>query len=371
MIPYILLMFVPLLFSFLAISRRNRKYTVLLGTSSEVLNNSCMLPIFFFIFFIILSMRDETIGTDLVSYRYYFDSISTLDFNELFSYELDLLFVLLNWVISRFTDNFQIFISIVAAITLLPIAIMYSKDRENGFLKIAIFMNMSTFVMLFSGLRQSIAIAVGLIAYEFVKRKKLAAFIVLAIVAWGFHHTGFMIFLYYPLYHATFKKKHLWFVIPSLLLVFVFNKPIFSLITNFLSVIYNEKYSASISSTGAYTMLILFVGFAVLSYVIPDERLMDKETLGLRNLILLAVVLQCFAPIHTLAMRMNYYYIIFIPVLISKILKYPKSITADSVLFIKSALVIFFVGYYLYTTYISCKTGISALDTYPYIPFWK
>lgn len=371
MIPYILLMFVPLLFSFIMISKHNGKYTLALGSNHKVINNSFLVPTFFFILLIILCIRDESIGRDLVNYKYYFESISVLRLDELFNYELDFLFVLLNWIISRFTDNYQIYLSIVALITVLPVGILYSQDREHGFLKIVLFMNMSTFVMLFSGLRQSIAIAMGLIAYEFVKRKKISLYILFAVIAWGFHHTAFMIFLYYPLYHITFKKKHLFFIVPSLLLVFVFNKPIFTSITNLLSVFGNEKYSLSISNTGAYTMLLLFVGFAVLSYAIPDEKALDKETLGLRNFMLLAVVLQCFAPIHMLAMRMNYYFIIFIPVLMPKILKHPKGISNASVLFIKSALVVFFVGYYLYTTYISCKTGVSALDTYPYIPFWK
>jgi beta-glucosidase len=36
----------------------------------------------------------------------------------------------------------------------------------------------------------------------------------------------------------------------------------------------------------------------------------------------------------------------------------------------KGIIVGFFVAYYLYTTYISCQTGESALNTYPYVPFW-
>ena len=38
--------------------------------------------------------------------------------------------------------------------------------------------------------------------------------------------------------------------------------------------------------------------------------------------------------------------------------------------YIPGIIVGFFVAYYLYTTYISCQTGESALNTYPYVPFW-
>jgi hypothetical protein len=98
---------------------------------------------------------------------------------------------------------------------------------------------------------------------------------------------------------------------------------------------------------------------------------MDKETLGQRNLLLMALMLQCFAPVHVLAMRLNYYFIIFIPVLIPKILKYHKRSLKKLTIASQVVMIGFFVLYYLINTYESCKTGISDLNTYPYIPFWK
>jgi hypothetical protein len=91
---------------------------------------------------------------------------------------------------------------------------------------------------------------------------------------------------------------------------------------------------------------------------------------GLRNFLLMAVLLQCFAPVHTLAMRMNYYFIIFVPIIVPKIFKYAKDNIKDVAKIARGVIVGFFVAYYLYTTYVSCQTGISALNTYPYVPFW-
>ena len=69
-------------------------------------------------------------------------------------------------------------------------------------------------------------------------------------------------------------------------------------------------------------------------------------------------------------MRMNYYFIIFVPIIVPKIFKYSKDNIKDVAKLAKSVIVGFFVVYYLYTTYISCQTGESALNTYPYVPFW-
>lgn len=371
MIPYLLLLFLPLLFSFLVIDKTNGRYIATIGGTAKILNRSCALPMFFFVLLVMLMLRHETVGTDIERYKYYFNRISRLDFENIGRVGLEPLYLLLNWLISRVTKNYQVFLAIIAIITTVPIAKLYCEDREHGFLKIVLFLNMSNFVLLFSGLRQCIALALGLIAYRYVREKKLLHFLAVVCIALGFHHSAFMIFFLYPLYYTTFKRKHLWFVIPAIVLVFVFNRPIFSIAVNLLSLISSDKYTAVISSTGAYAMLLLFAAFAVFSYVLLDEKRADQETLGLRNFLLAAVVLQSFAPIHTLAMRLNYYYIIFIPILIPKILKSTKHVSSDIVRLIKVCFVVFFAGYFLYTTYIGCKTGVSALDTYPYVPFWQ
>lgn len=367
MIPYVLLMFMPLLISSFVIQCKC-KYTINYERKEEISKQNCILTFFFVMLFMILALRDESIGRDLKNYKFYFEKFSTLDFRGVFQEKRDVLYVFLNWMVARYTDDYQVFLAVVALITVLPVAVVYNKDKQHSFLKIVLFMNMSTFIMLFSGLRQSIAISVGVIAYEFVKRKKLLPFLLFAFIAWGFHHSAFMILLFYPLYHLTFKKRHLWFVVPAILMFFIFNNQIFTWATNLID---SDKYTSDMTNTGAYTMLILFIMFAVFSYIIPDENKMDNEALGLRNFMLLAVLLQCFSPVHNLAMRMNYYYIIFIPMLIPKVITCAKENMKDVAYVSKIILTIFFVSYYLINTYNSCQTGISALDTYPYVPFWK
>lgn len=375
MLPYVLLMFVPLLFTIFATSKKalgvKHGSTLLIGTDEHIRNNSLLIPVFFLMLIVILSLRDELIGNDTGGYRRFFESYSAMSLRQVMANTSDILYWLLNWLVGQFTRDFQVFLAVVAVITVAPIASVYGKDREHGFLKCVLFMNMTVFIMLFSGLRQSVALAMGMVAYEYVVRKKPLRFLLFALIAFGFHHSAFIILLYYPLCHFTFKRRHLWFVIPAVLAVFIFNKPIFTFAAQAMNSVFGEKYDGETTETGAYAMLILFAIFTVFAYVLPDEKLMDKETLGQRNLLLMALVLQCFAPVHVLAMRLNYYFIIFIPVLIPKILKYHKRSLKKLTIASQVVMIGFFVLYYLINTYESCKTGISDLNTYPYIPFWK
>lgn len=375
MIPYIILMFAPLMLYQVAILKNNtgtrEGWYISIGKDPKTLHNSLIVPTFFLLYFVILSLRHETIGRDLLNYKHYFMSFSGMRFQDLWKNDMDILYVLLNWLVGKVTDSFQIFLTVVAAIAVLPVAKLYSEDKQYGFLKVVLFMNMSVFVMAFSGLRQSLALAFGVIAYMYARDKKPLRFLIFALVAFGFHHTGFMVLLYYPLCHIRLQKNHIWFAIPTIVTVFIFNKQIFGWAANVMASVMGEKYEVEVQETGAYLMIILFALFAIAAYFFPDEEKMDAEALGLRNFLLMSLLLQCFAPVHTLAMRMNYYFIIFVPIAVPKMLKHTKDNIKDVAKIAKGVIVGFFVVYYLYTTFISCRTGISALDTYPYVPFWE
>lgn len=371
MLPYFLLIIIPLLFRFVVFRRSEEgARCVRVGCGYEIYSGNVMIPVFFLLLFLFLALRDETVGRDLMNYKSMFISYNRRSVEQLLGLDSEMLYALLNWCVGRFTDNYQWFLAVAAALTLFPIAKVYGEDRRNGYLKLVIFVNMSTFIMLFSGLRQALAMAVGMIAYRMVRKKKLIWFLILCLVAYYIHRSGFMILFMYPLYHLRLKMKHAWFIVPGMLFILVFNKTVFRALLPLLTT-YTDRYGTEITQTGAYTMLILFVLFAVFAFVIADEKKMDQEMFGLRNFLLFAVALQCFAPLHNLAMRMNYYYILFIPILIPKVIATCKNRYREVAGLANIVLCVFFTAYFAITTYNSYVTGISTLDTIPYIPFWK
>lgn len=374
MIPYVLLLFFPLLFACVSNypekHRRPFRTFLAIGREKEIMQKSFMLPVFFIYFFLLLALRHQTLGRDLFIYRYYFNKNVDLSIWEILS-EKDVLYELLSWSVRQLTDNFGCLLVIVAAICVFPIAKVYCEDREYGYLKMTLFVNMTTFIVLFSSLRQAIAFSFGLWAYTYVRKRKLIKFIIVTLIAIGFHHSAFMVFLLYPLYFLKIRKKHALIIFPSVLVVYLFNSQIFLVCLSWLIKFFGEDYELKISVTGAKNTLILFVLFALFSFIYPDENTMDEETFGLRNYLVFAVFIQCFADVHTLAMRMNYYFILFIPLLLPKVLKHTKSSFRNLVPFTEGVLVVFFTLYYLYTVYRGSSTGISALDTFPYVPFWK
>jgi len=377
MFPYILLIILPFLFSYVAkpsVVKENGKIklsNLRIGKSEYVKNNNMAIFMFFLIFFLILSFRDVTIGRDVFVYEMFFEQYRNMSYIQIMNTEGDVLYSLLNWLVGKITDNFQLFLGIVSAITLFPVYIEYTSYKRHSFMKVVLFMNMSVFIMFFSGLRQSLAIAIGMIAYEFVKTKKIIPFLITVLIAIGMHHSAFVLFLMYPFYHLRLKKVTLIFIIPLTLVIYIYNKTIFVFLSNIINQMSDGQYEAEISSTGAFTMIVLLILFLALSYFLPDETLIDDETLGLRNLLIVALWFQFFAPLHSLAMRFNYYYIIFIPMLIPRIIQHSKVKYRKIGKMAEIVITVYFLYYYLSHTYSACVSGISALDTYPYVPFWK
>lgn len=372
MFPYIVLLLIPFICLYVAKpSETAHVQGWKIGNSKYIKDNNLALSAFFLLYFIILALRDTRIGRDVFAYEIMFNEYAELYLKELLEQEGDKLYVLLNWIIGIFTDNFQIFLSVVAAMTLYPVYKQYNRDKRHSFIKIVLFMNMTVFIMFFSGLRQSLAIATGMIAYEFVRSKKIIPFIIIVVIAIGFHHSAFVLFLMYPLYYWRLKKKSLLFIIPTTVVIYVFNKPIFIVLSTIMNMLAGGQYETEIKDTGAITMIVLLALFLALAYIIPDEKLMDSETLGLRNYLMMALWMQLFAPLHTLAMRFNYYYIIFVPMVIPKILVYSSKKYKKLAKIAGIVITVYLLYYYLKNTYRACITGISALDTYPYIPFWR
>jgi hypothetical protein len=313
-----------------------------------------------------LVLRANSVGRDLENYASYFAFFQTADWNAVMAYDLDVLYKLLNWCVGKVTDSFRVFLFVIAALTLWPIALTYQREKGHKYLRILLFLGIGVFSVLFSAIRQYMAMSVGMVCWHYTKKRKWLPFLLSVLVAVGFHHSGFILILMYPVYWMNLKTKHLWLAVPFIAAVFLLRKQIFYLLGMLL-----PQYSFATEETGAYGTLAVLIVFAVFCYVIADEEKMDGELLGLRNFLLLSILLQCFATIHMLAMRFNYYYLLFIPVLIPRIIDTAKPRWRQVAKLGGIVIAALYTLTYAMMLYRFSVTGESSLDILPYVPFWK
>lgn len=357
MVPYYFLIIYPIVVCLIQNGRRFR-----IGGDTRPDEPKGALVAFFVIFLGLLMCRGISCGIDLVNYRYYFTKFQGFEWQDIWSYDLDKGYILLNWVIGRFITNFQIFVAITAVFSVWPIFLFYKKEAESPILTMMLFVGVAPFSMYFSGLRQILAMALVYPMWYCAREKKVFRFLLLTLLAMTLHRSAFVMLLIYPLYHIRITSRWLIWVIPIIVLVYIFKKPILSLLIR----VFLESRT-SLSDTGATTVLILLILFAVYAYIIPDEKKLDADTVAMRNVLLLMVTIQCMAPIHETVMRMNYYFLPFIPVLIPRIAGRSKKnyykLSNLSVLILS----VFFCFYFFWNAH----TDIDMLQVYPYIPFWS
>lgn len=366
MLPYVLLIMIPLLMQYVAINKKGKLY---IGKSEYVRENNLALTCFFSILLLILMLRHENVGKDLMNYKSIYYTCSKVSVSAILEFGDEILYYLLNWLIGKLTDSYQVFIGIMAILTIVPIGYVYCKRKKYGYLKIIIFVNLSTFVMLFSGIRQSLAMAVGMIAYEFVKKKRWVMFGLICVIAINIHISAFMLLLMYPLYYMNLKNRSLWIVLAGIMVFLVFNKRLFFVFGKFLESFTDYRVEQSV--TGAYATLLMYILFLLFSYVMTDDKKMTQEAIGHRNFLFLCVLIQCFAPLNPLAMRMGYYYMLFIPLSIVDTLEYSKTVYRQITKTAEIIMSVFFTLIFVWSTYQSFVTGESSLQHIPYQFFWK
>ncbi len=116
-------------------------------------------------------------------------------------------FYLIVWLISRFTDNAQIFIVIITIIMTACVFKFMSEHSEDFMLSCIVYICLGSMTFTMNGMRQSLAMAICLLAYKFAVKKKIVPFVLIVLFAMTFHISAFIFLLVYPL--SNVSKLHL------------------------------------------------------------------------------------------------------------------------------------------------------------------
>lgn len=351
--PYFILVFLPVLVNLIFLNNKNRNRIAIIS--------------FFLILIILVSLRSKSIGSDTGNYCYLYDMLNDTSIrSSMFKTgEYEYGFLLYTRLCTFIKYDLQLYLAITAFLSLFPILIFYGKKSEGAILSLAIFLVLGFFRLYFSGIRQGLAITWVVPAFYFCKEKKLLPFLATVFMASVFHHSAFIMLLMYPLCWIRSNKKALLFIFPALFVVYLLKASLFTTIVPYMGEKFMDAYG-EITETGAIMMLLLLVLLMVFAFLIPDDKKLDRETLAMRNFLVISTFLQVFAGVSTIAMRLNYYFFLFIPLLIPKIISMASEKTKTLAKFGGAIISVVFIGYYFY----GAINGADNLELYPYIFYW-
>lgn len=227
-------------------------------------HNKLLSNIYFIVAVIIVSiiagLRDYTVGTDISTYgNYLFNAANKnshlIDYIKLYP-DIDLLYLVLNFIITRFFDNahwlYFVIGILIYGFTLKGI-IFYRR-------KISVSIGWLCFLFIFYGdtlnaMRQFIALAIVFWGFHFVLEKKYKKYIISVIIATLFHNTAIISIGIFLIYFILHKKNTLFVRIGMIFGSSVFIL-LYSQILNFFikTGILNDRFTRYLDGGGGFQL---------------------------------------------------------------------------------------------------------------------
>lgn len=318
----------------------------------------------FILIFLLLALRHQSMGIDLgydnvVGYLSYFERIAATDWTEIFNgvrfqhYETG--YVILNRIIGTISKDRQMFIAITVLLSLYPIHTYIKRQSDNVLMSWIIYLALPIFLMVYSGLRQAIAIGICTLSITFIKDRKAIPFLGMVALASFIHSSAWIFALAYIIYKIPIKKNVRIITLIAISAINIFKAQLLGVLGSLFGV------SITIDNNGAWMFFALLVVIYIFGMMYSDG---EQETEGELNILFLACVCQAFSSLNSIVARMGYY---FLPILLILLPRIICRIKDENVRFIsKSAVYIGFIAYGLFAIYSTEWAQAS-----PYMFFWQ
>lgn len=312
---------------------------------------------------LIVGLRSEEMGVDLSSYLPSFTRLNNYSWNHIIlmdsylNYEKG--YVVFNKIVGSISDNYHFFLFICAAISLIPIGNLIYRNSKNPLLSIFVYAALPTFLTTFSALRQAIAIGITVLAFEFIKRRKIVPFCLLILLAVCFHSSAIVVLIAYPLYWWKPGKKWGTVSVIALPVIYIIRFPLFSLLSKVF------KKSASVDNNGALTLFLVFTLIYIFCLFFGNRK--NESTNGLMNLFWTACAVQAMGGVNSIVIRVGYYFMTYLTLLLPEVFDDMKKRMEPSqrrILLLITEMC--FIAYGLY----AIRHGGWA-ESYPYAFFWE
>ena len=318
---------------------------------------------------LLAGFRDYAIGTDTIHYLNYFNNslyYSSYD-SFLMSYpNVEPAFLLLNYIISRFSHEPIVYLFIIHFIIISLIYISAFKIRNN--IEPTWFMFMFLFMMYnesLNAMRQYLALALSLFAFVmYFNNKKIIKYILLIIIATMFHRSAVICFIMIPIFYWTKyftvrdNYKQLYFYVSIFLLLIIFGK---SFLLPLLTDSFEGKYEGYLSTNvvGGVSLSSLLVYLITFYYIYHNTRKLGARIMDVFLIIsLFAVFIMLFSIYSVQLYRLSLYFFIIVILAISYIFQKISDIKYE----IKIFFMILFMFFWFYSY---CYRGSHA--TIPYV----
>lgn len=335
----------------------------LLCIKSEHKNKYISLSIFILIF-LLFALRHQSMGVDLnylssTGYLGSFDELSSYSWREVLqidkfqNYEKG--YIIFNKLIGSITKSRQIFMAVVAFISIFPVYRLIRKRSTSSGFSYVIYMGIPLFTLLFSGIRQSIAIGFCAYAYIFITEKKLIKFILAVLFASVFHVTALVFLVAYPLYYIRINNKLRFYSVISIPIIYLLRHKIFDFVIRF-----SDKI-IEVDNNNSFVLLVVFALIYMFAVAMSNK---ENGQNGFLNIFYVACLCQTLGGVSSVIVRLGYYFLLSIIILLPNVIERIRDEQTKGIVKVVTFYCFAVFGIFnLYTT--------SWAMANPYIFFWN
>lgn len=311
---------------------------------------------------LVLCLRHPSMGIDLgygssTGYLASFEKLGGYSWKKIFSIEnfrgYERGYILLNKLVYLIFPDQQFFLSVCAILSVTPVIYLIAKKSEDTLLSLITYMALPVFQLLFSGLRQNLAIGLCMLAFVMAKDKKPIKFLLLVIVAFFFHRSAFFFLLVYPLLNLQINKTARIISFFLIALTFIIRYELFSVLTKIF------RPQALPDDNNAIMLFLLMCALYVFLSVFEQ-----KEQTGYLNIFFLACVCQAFSGVYNTAMRLGYYFMLSLLFLVPSSINLISNQKERKFVYIVTVVLLIALGVY-------SLINSSWAGAYPYSFFWE
>ena len=292
-------------------------------------NSKIFILIAFLLLFAVMGLRDvNVIGNDTSgtfgSYPNFFRRIGTTEWNDLTGKNNDFYnigFTYLTKLLYGITrGDYQLFISIISLLVMISYMRFIGKYSPSPIFSVLCLLGLLYYTFLFDVLKQALAMAVLLFAFDAIVKKRPIVFIVLTLIASLIHSPALVFLPAYWIGRMQVGRKYVTLLAALLLLTYIFRNQLLNLMLN----AYGERETTAtmVGIRFLRNKVLIMIAVAVFAvYIRPPSR---KDTVYNSMIMFLgiAIVLQTYCGYNNIFERLADYYfhtaIVLIPLIFEK-----------------------------------------------------
>lgn len=259
---------------------------------------------------LLTGLRGMYVGSDTSGYIRNFHSMRRIPFFTAISEKTGRFeggYKFLTRFVGIFTDNEVIFFCICATIFAICLWKYINKNSKNKFMSIMLYFTVQGFNFQLSGIRQSLAMAILLISFEFIKQRKLLKFLIVVFIASLFHKSALAIIPMYFLAYLKIDFKNFLLYLIGGVTALVFSSSLMSIMVKVLG--YDDYLDSTGFQGGAIFIVIMYIITIIVSYIYHEPFAKDdKHNVFFFNMTFVSLIIYLVRYFFGVIERVSFYY---------------------------------------------------------------